>query len=67
MSNGWRSGFRKGHESAKVRSWWNFIGGGFLIVGLGVALELPVAWYWKIVIYIVGAGVVGPLETTRRR
>jgi hypothetical protein len=56
---GIRKQFRKGYESAKIRSWRNTIGAVFLVVGLVVALSLPVAWYWQIALYIAGMFVVG--------
>ena len=55
----WRTEFKKGYDDSGVRNWRNYIGRGALIVGLFAVLFLPVAWYWKIVIYLVWQFVVG--------
>jgi len=57
---GFRESFRKGAESAKIRSHWHGIGKGLLMgAGVAIAWNLPVAWYWKIAIYVAAMFVVG--------
>ena len=54
----WRSEFKKGYDDSEAGGWRNFLGRGVLVLGVPVALFLPVAWYWKIAIYLGGSWAV---------
>jgi hypothetical protein len=58
--NALRREYRKGLESAKIRSWGQGIRKG-LVMGawLAVVLSFSVVWYWKIAIWLAGTFVMG--------
>jgi uncharacterized membrane protein len=60
--------FRRGHDDARIKSYRDALLRAVLVgAALAVSLFSPVAWYWKVVIFLAFMFVIGVIMAALHR